>query len=87
MKIGEWQPNENPIVGELRNWYKLDKAYAGVVYGSSIYPTGTSITTDYVKEVLDKLDYFLIKCHNGQQWLAYKDKVHPATVMKGKDNG
>lgn len=77
LRVVKLQPNTNPIVGELRNWYQAGKMYGGEVYGSKMFPDGKHIFTAVVKEMKDHGDMWIIKTYAGTWWIAYKDKHHP----------
>ena len=75
MTIGpSLKSRNNPIRGELRNWYPVGSFYGGDVFGDNRgeIKNGTHITTSFVKQVVDRGDYFIIKTIS-VQWMCYKN--------------
>lgn len=68
---------ENPIIGMLRNWYQVGKMFGGEMSGSSVHPDGTFCYTEYIKNIRDRGEMYLITSFSGRQYILYKDQHHP----------
>ncbi len=63
-----------PIVGKLRDWYRVGKMVGGVIYDSPSYPKEKKIFTNYLKVSIDCGEYILFETYEGSQFICMKDE-------------
>ena len=66
------------INGELRNWYRVGKMFAGNIYGDRRFKEGKFVYTGYIKEVIDKKneDWIIVVTFNNTRFVCWRDKHH-----------
>jgi hypothetical protein len=49
----------------------------GEIYGHKTIRAGTVVSSEYLREIRDKGDYFIAEGFSGRQYICYKDQHHP----------